>query len=25
MLSALMKRFVENEHFNYDDIVEDER
>jgi hypothetical protein len=25
MLSALMKRFVENEHFNYNDIVEDER
>lgn len=25
MLSALMKRFKENEHFNYDDIVEDER
>lgn len=25
MLSVLIKRFKENEHFNYDDIVEDER
>lgn len=25
MLSALIKRFKENEHFNYNDIVEDER
>ena len=25
MLSALMKQFVENEHFKYNDIVEDER
>ena len=25
MLSALIKRFKENEHFNYNDIAEDER